>query len=547
MSPATRLRHAIARAEAGDAKSVFAVFAAAADRGNIDGQFWVGKAYLDGKGVPPSRNTASFWLEKAAAGGHVDAQATLATVYLTGAGRLVDMAPGSPLFSDVDRGEPDFGRALKLGLQAAEAGHAEAQALLGYIYSSGPSHIRDVQQADRWYRASAEAGCAQGSLGHGLALMRTAVAETQQTEATAQLALAAAAKLPLGLYLYGVALENGVGIAKDPEAAAEHFRQAAERGVRQGQAKWGLALMEGRGVARDTTNGESWLRRAALAGDAEAAALVGDLYARGGDLPPNFAEAAIWYTRAAEGGHAAAARTLATLYKNGAGVPRDENEAARWFRISGERGDKLARSSLADVVLRGGGQAEDRVRTREWFAAAANEGDLVAAFNYGVCLAEGVGIERDLAAAAQWLRRAADGVVNAQFWYGRMLAEGQGVPVDLQGGREWIKRAADAGLVEAQVALAEMMVNGRGGPRDHVEAKAVFEAAAGRGHPGAIGLPRKSGSARLLPTIIRLGFSCSADISRGASRARWIASRRKRCCDGHWRRAWLRLPTTSPR
>jgi TPR repeat protein len=47
--------------------------------------------------------------------------------------------------------------------------------------------------------------------------------------------------------------------------------------------------------------------------------------------------------------------------------------------------------------------------------------------------------------------------------HGRMLAEGRGVAPDLPGARAWFARAADADLPDAQVALAEMMVNGRGG------------------------------------------------------------------------------------
>jgi TPR repeat protein len=50
--------------------------------------------------------------------------------------------------------------------------------------------------------------------------------------------------------------------------------------------------------------------------------------------------------------------------------------------------------------------------------------------------------------------------------YGRLLADGRGVTPDLEAARGWIARAAAAGLRDAQVALAEMLVNGRGGPRD---------------------------------------------------------------------------------
>ena len=50
----------------------------------------------------------------------------------------------------------------------------------------------------------------------------------------------------------------------------------------------------------------------------------------------------------------------------------------------------------------------------------------------------------------------------------------------------WIARAAAVGIADAEAALAEMMVNGRGGPRDHIAATALFERAAGKGHVGAM-------------------------------------------------------------
>ena len=57
---------------------------------------------------------------------------------------------------------------------------------------------------------------------------------------------------------------------------------------------------------------------------------------------------------------------------------------------------------------------------------------------------------------------------------------------DLEGARSWFMRAADADLPDAQVALAEMMVNGRGGPANSVAAKKLFEKAASKNHSGAM-------------------------------------------------------------
>ena len=54
----------------------------------------------------------------------------------------------------------------------------------------------------------------------------------------------------------------------------------------------------------------------------------------------------------------------------------------------------------------------------------------------------------------------------AQYLHGRMLAEGRGEDVNLEAARALFARAAEAGVVDAKAALAEMMLNGRGGPRD---------------------------------------------------------------------------------
>src|ERR1700737_3887855 len=95
---------------------------------------------------------------------------------------------------------------------------------------------------------------------------------------------------------------------------------------------------------------------------------------------------------------------------------------------------------FANLVLDGAGSAEDRGRVAHWFEQAAASGDLVAAFNLGLCLDKGVGVGPDAQQAAHWLRRAAEGVPEAQYMYGRMLADGHGIPADPEGARAWIAR-----------------------------------------------------------------------------------------------------------
>ena len=57
---------------------------------------------------------------------------------------------------------------------------------------------------------------------------------------------------------------------------------------------------------------------------------------------------------------------------------------------------------------------------------------------------------------------------------------------DVPQGRAWIVRAAEGSMLDAQVALGGMMLNGSGGQPNPQDALALFEKAAARGHVGAM-------------------------------------------------------------
>ena len=485
-SPTVALRRGATLMAAGKPGPAFQLYARAGRTGLAEAEYRVGRCYLDGVGVPPNRTEGIRWLERAAHHGHIEAHSQLAVIYLHGAPGEPDPKDASRSFDVSNIGDPDYATALRQARMAAEAGSGEAQAVLAFILSSGPEDIRDLDEADLWYERSAAAGCAQGMLGHALALNRKGGGEAVQCEVAVQLGKAAEAGLPAALYLLGVMSERGLGVARDEGAAAEFYRRAAEKGHRSSQARWGKALMHGIGVDANPSDGETWLRRAALAGDPEAAAALGDLYETGGNLPSNHAEAASWFRRAAEAGHKGAARSLGLLYFSGAGVPHDPEQGMQWFRISAAAGDGSACAEFGNLLLTGMGEEEDRVRLSKGFEQAAASGDPVAAYNCAVCLARGVGVARDDREAALWLRKAADRVPNAQFWYGRVLVEGRGVDRDVAEGRRWIARAAEVDMVDAQVALGEMMLTGAGGAYDPPGALALFEKAAANGHPAAM-------------------------------------------------------------
>src|ERR1700727_507551 len=85
-SAAAALRRAVRLTDKGDRRAAFPLLARAARAGNAEAEFRIGRCYLEGSGVPPSRGEGIRWLEKAATQGYVEAQALLATLCLNGMG-----------------------------------------------------------------------------------------------------------------------------------------------------------------------------------------------------------------------------------------------------------------------------------------------------------------------------------------------------------------------------------------------------------------------------------------------------------------------------
>src|SRR3954449_3747193 len=125
-SPAAALRRALKMQEEGDPKGAFPLLSKAARSGIPEAEFRVGRCYLEGSGVPPSRSEGVRWVERAAAKGYVEAQALLATLCLHGmAPGFADSESGGGLFGGQTTAEPDYPSAAKWARRAAEAGSAD--------------------------------------------------------------------------------------------------------------------------------------------------------------------------------------------------------------------------------------------------------------------------------------------------------------------------------------------------------------------------------------------------------------------------------------
>lgn len=113
----------------------------AANNGDADAQWQLGKTYQIGYQVPQDDPTAVAWYRKAAAKGHAGAQASLADCLWNGIGVAQDQAAAIRLYRD-----------------AANQGQEFAQAQLADCLIDGPAPMRAIAEGIEWHRKAAFQG-----------------------------------------------------------------------------------------------------------------------------------------------------------------------------------------------------------------------------------------------------------------------------------------------------------------------------------------------------------------------------------------------------
>lgn len=132
---------------------------------------------------------------------------------------------------------------------------------------------------------------------------------------------------PLAQVVAASLYENGTGVERDLEQAAQWYRKAAEQGYHRGEHHLGRMYHFGLGVPEDQALAARWLRRAADRGDAQAQGLLALLYLEGRGVPQNYQQAYLWASIAATGDAEAARRADAELFATQPEKIRKELEA----------------------------------------------------------------------------------------------------------------------------------------------------------------------------------------------------------------------------
>jgi uncharacterized protein len=169
----------------------------------------------------------------------------------------------------VRQGKFDEARALLLA--AAEAGEAEAQALLGQVYQAGWGVDVDYAKAFHWWSLAAAGGSTDGQWGLGLLYDEGNGVAEDSAKAVELWQRASSHGNIKATMLLAFSYEAGRGVERDPARSAELFERAAKSGEPGAQLNYGLKLLDGDGVEQAPALGWAWIAVAAASQRASAA------------------------------------------------------------------------------------------------------------------------------------------------------------------------------------------------------------------------------------------------------------------------------------
>lgn len=295
--------------------------------------FLLGQHFLQGEGEEHDGAEALRWMQLAAREGHEEACIFLSALFARGHAGILANQKESFLWL----------------LRAARLGSLDACAQLGEACLMGRGTKEDAVRAVHWYRHAALKGqaFAQGRLAF-LHWTQEGGLTRDDAEIYKWSRLAALQKEPGGMWLLAECLMRGVGTPQDEPKAVEWFRKAAEAGHTAAQSR--LAQMHYFGIAMPVDYAEAgkWASIAAENDNADAQALLGEMFAWGYGVEQDYEAAAHWLHAAAEQGEARAAGLYGVLCAYGAGVPKNWIEALSWLKPAARHGDKRAQDFLKD-------------------------------------------------------------------------------------------------------------------------------------------------------------------------------------------------------
>ena len=378
-----------------------------AENGDPESLYQLGLLFWEGQKQPGSLGKALHYFTLAAARNHLPSKFKLALANLLGKGVI-----------------PDPKKAFSEFLALYEKGFKEAGIPLGILYYEGQGTEKNYRKAaDFLQRGLAEKVSVPRELHPDAVLGRIYYFGGYGVKTDHSLAfkyLSQCQKHPSEQYLLGFLYRDGKGCSKNPAAAAECFRFAAEHGHNLAGIELGWMYYMGTGVKKDDRKAVQYLNPAVEL-----------------DKLPE------------------AAFHLAEIYGDKKSQVFDADKAFQNYRIAARAGNTEAQYRIGNMLLNGIGTAKEPKAALDYLQSVAQRGHSGAAFLCGEIERKAGHPEKSLA----FYRQAADaGHIGGIRVFSDMALNGKGMKADPQLAiryLEKLKEKADKNDLELLASLFE--------------------------------------------------------------------------------------------
>lgn len=353
--------------------------------------------------------------------------------------------------------------------QAGELGHAEAKATLAKYLNgeeikkyrhAGDSllNTKDYVGAMAYYKKAIDKGDSESYYNMGLCCFMTGNNQTIDW-----LSKAAETNHVDAMYQLGECYQYGKYVASNELRAINWYQKATERGHLKAKGELNKLLA----IKQQRENIETWRR------EGDQAFEIGE-----------YEKAIMWYEKAIEQGDVYSAdamakaraqlevkktkENIAMWNRNGDRDKGNSNylNAINWYEKSAEYDDVYAQRRLGDCYLQMGEKYYSEAF--RYYQLAATQGDKEAQYALGQLYIGGKGVSVNERAAFSWYMKAAENnYIEAQYAVGKCYEMGVGIEKNMGNALEWYRRAANAGSVLAKIRIAECYEKGKLGKNNH--------------------------------------------------------------------------------
>ncbi len=203
--------------------------------------------------------------------------------------------------------------------------------------------------------------------------------------------------------LIGELLAGGLGVKKDPKAAAFWYKQAADHGDAGAMFRYAILLVEGEVVKRDKAKADELMTRAADAGNASAQFNHAQVLVGAHPGPEGLKLALPYYEKSARQGIADAQYAVAEIYMALPELGDDrKDKALYWIERAARAGFDTAQLDLGLWLVNGTAGPRNAAAGFKWLKVAALQGNISAANKVAHLLINAIGTRPDPVEAAKW-------------------------------------------------------------------------------------------------------------------------------------------------